>query len=186
MMDENAKPTDDVRHLPEEAVRDRIVRLAFGGDERRFETFVAAIREALPADVTVVLRGSAVTGERWADGQPFDADGPGTSDLDLALVSRDMLKLWEELYIPGLHSAPLSDDHPNAAPVLVPLRRALCTIAGRPVNIQATTDLVQYARDVLLDQPFFTLIDGDERRAEEEKRDDARGHTAERRGDGRP
>ena len=27
-----------------------------------------------------MLRGSAVTGVRWQDGAPFDADGPGTSD----------------------------------------------------------------------------------------------------------
>ena len=155
--------TEETRQLPDEAVRERIVRLGFGGDERRYEEFVGAIREAIPADVTVVLRGSAVTGRRWADGQPFDADGPGTSDLDLTLVGRDMVKLWDEQYIPGLHSVPLSEDHPNAAPALVPLRRALCTIAGRPVNIQATTDLVQYGRDVLLDQPYFKLIDGDER-----------------------
>jgi hypothetical protein len=157
--DDAKSATAETRDLPDEAIRDRIVRLAFGGDDRRYEEFVQAIREALPADVTVVLRGSAVTGRRWADGQPFDAEGPGTSDLDLTLVGGDMLKLWDEFYIPGLHSVPLSDEHPNAAPVFVPLRRALCTLAGRPVNIQATTDLVQYARDVLLDQPYFTLLD---------------------------
>jgi hypothetical protein len=77
-----------------------------------------------------------------------------------------MLKLWDEFYIPGLHSVPLSDEHPNAAPVFVPLRRALSTLAGRPVNIQATTDLVQYGRDVLLDQPYFTLLDRQERASE--------------------
>jgi hypothetical protein len=27
-----------------------------------------------------------VTGFRWKDGATFDADGPGTSDLDLTLV----------------------------------------------------------------------------------------------------
>jgi hypothetical protein len=164
--DDVKSATAETRELPDEAIRDRIVRLAFAGDPRRYEDFVEAIRAAIPQDVTVVLRGSAVTGRRWADGQPFDAEGPGTSDLDLTLVGRDMLKLWDEFYIPGLHSVPLSDEHPNAAPVFVPLRRALSTLAGRPVNIQATTDLVQYGRDVLLDQPYFTLLDQQERASE--------------------
>jgi hypothetical protein len=164
--DDAKAATSETRELPDEAIRQRIVRLAFGGDERRYEAFVEGIREAIPPDVTVVLRGSAVTGRRWADGQPFDAEGPGSSDLDLTLVGRDMLKVWNELYIPGLHSVPLSDEHPDAAPVFVPLRRALSALAGRPVNIQATTDLVQYARDVLLDQPYFTLLDREERAPE--------------------
>jgi predicted nucleotidyltransferase len=166
-MNEDAKAaTEETRALPEEAIRDRIIRLAFGGDAERFETFVQALREVLPPDVSVVLRGSVVTGRRWKDGQPFDADGPGTSDLDLTLVGGEMLKLFEQFYIPGLHTVPLSDEHPDASPTFVPLRRALCTIAGRPVNIQATSSLVQYARDVLLDQPYFTLIDAEERREE--------------------
>jgi predicted ATPase len=113
-----------------------------------------------------VLRGSAVIGVRWEDGAPFDADGPGTSDLDLTLVGGDMLKLWSDdaFYIPKLHTAPLNDDTPESCPSLVPLRRALCKIAGRAVNIQATASLVQYVRDVLFDQPYFTLIDADENR----------------------
>ncbi|HEU4631757.1 MAG TPA: hypothetical protein VFS08_18555 [Gemmatimonadaceae bacterium] len=146
------------------AVRERIVRLAFGGDEQRFARFLAALDEVIPTDATVILRGSAVTGERWEDGAPFDADGPGTSDLDLTLVGGHVLQLFERFYIPALHSVPLSDEHPDAAPSLVPLRRALCAIAGRPVNIQATSDLVQYARDVLLQQPYHVLIPRDERR----------------------
>ena len=159
--------SDPVRDLPDSAIRARIVRLAFGGDEARYAAFVDALRAAVPPDVTVVLRGSAVTGYRWADGARFDADGPGTSDLDLTLVGGDMLKLWEEFYIPGLHSVPLSDEHPNAAPSFLPLRRALCELTGRPVNIQATSDLVQYARDVLLDQPYFTVLGRDERTPDE-------------------
>lgn len=162
MADEDVKLANDAtRELSDGAVRDRIVQLAFRGDHERYAQFLAAIRRAIPLPVTVVLRGSAVTGVKWADGSPFDARGPGTSDLDLTFVSAEMLKLYEDFYIPGLHSTPLSDEHPGAAPALVPLRRALSAIAGRPVNIQATTSLVQYARDVLLDQPCFTLIDGD-------------------------
>lgn len=145
------------------AVRARIVRLAFGGDERTFARFVDTLCEAIPPDVTIILRGSAVTGERWEDGAPFDAAGPGTSDLDLTLVGGEMLKQFEHFYIPALHSVPLSEEHPDAAPSLVPLRHALCTLTGRPVNIQATSDLVQYARDVLFQQPYYVLVPRDER-----------------------
>ena len=120
--------------------------------------FQKPAREVIPPDVKVVLRGSAVTGKRWADGRPFDDEGPGTSDIDLTLVGRDMVKLFREYYIPGLHSVPLSEQYPGVSPVLVPLRRALTTLAERPVNIQATTDFVQYLRDLVLDQPWFELI----------------------------
>ena len=162
MNDQVKVATDDTRKLSDEELRERIVRLGFGGDDERFEMFTGALREALPPDVTVVVRGSVVIGVRWEDGAPFDADGPGTSDLDLTLVGGDMLKLWSDdaFYIPKLHTAPLNDDTPQHCPALVPLRRALCRIAGRPVNIQATSSFLQYARDVLFDQPYFKLIEG--------------------------
>jgi hypothetical protein len=145
--------------LPDEATRARIVRLAFGGNEERYERFLAALREVTPPDVEVILRGSAVTGTRWADGQPFDADGLGTSDLDITFLGREMLKFWDSFYIPALHTVPLSDEHPDASKTFTPLRRALCKLAGRPVNLQASADLVQFARDVLFDQPYVTLIE---------------------------
>jgi hypothetical protein len=160
-MNERAKAaTAATRDLPPEAIRERIVALGFGGDEQRFARFLQGLRDTVSPDVSVVLRGSAVIGVRWADGAPFDADGPGTSDLDLTFVSGDMLELWESFYIPKLHTVPLSDEHPDACPPLVELRRRLSAIAGRPVNLQATRNLVQYARDVLFDQPYYTLIEG--------------------------
>jgi hypothetical protein len=162
-MNETAKAaTEETRKLTDTELRARVIQLGFGGDQARYERFVSALREALPDDVTVVVRGSAVIGVRWDDGAPFDADGPGTSDLDIALVGGDVLKLWDEnaFYIPKLHTAPLNDETAESCPALVPLRRALCKIAGRPVNIQATSSIIQYARDVLFDQPYFTLIEG--------------------------
>jgi hypothetical protein len=149
-----AERTDD-------ETRARVVRLAFGGDEGRYRQFVQALREAVPPDVTVVLRGSAVTGTRWEDGAPFDADGAGTSDLDLTLVGGGMVRHFDVFYIPGLHTAPLSDEHPDASLTFIPLRKELSTIARRPVNIQATADLVQYLRDVTMNQPYFTVIERD-------------------------
>jgi hypothetical protein len=145
-----------------EVVRERIVRLAFGGNGEKYEEFLRTLREAIPPDVGVILRGSAVTGKRWGDDVPFDHDGQGTSDLDLTLIGGDMVKHFEVFYIPGLHSAPLSDEHPDASKTFVPLRSALCRIAGRPVNIQATSDMMKFLRDVVMNQPYFTMIEKDE------------------------
>ena len=145
--------------MSDEETRERIVRLAFRNDEARFARFLELLREVTPRDGEVILRGSAVTGQRWSDGQPFDADGPGTSDLDVTFIGGDLLKHWESFYIPALHTVPLSEEHPDACPSFVPLRRELCELAGRPVNLQATTSFVQFARDVLFDQPYYTLIE---------------------------
>jgi hypothetical protein len=140
--------------------RRHVVDCAFGGDVERFEEFVDVIRAAIPDGTTVVLRGSAVTGARWKDGAPFDADGPGTSDLDLTLVGDDAIGLFTVtgFFVPGVHSRPLSDDDPDIAPPLVSLRTDLMALAGRPVNIQATRDFVMAIRGDLLGQPYLTLI----------------------------
>lgn len=146
--------------LGEAEMRENAVRLAFAGDPRRLEEFCAVLERALPPDTAAVLRGSSVTGVRWEDGAPFDADGPGTSDLDLTLVGGTVLDWYvaDGFYIPGVHSKPLSDKDPDIAPPLLPLRRRLTEMAGRPVNIQATKDWVMYVREHLMGQPYLTLI----------------------------
>ena len=144
---------------PDTETRTRIIQLAFGGNGERYAQFLAALRDVTPPNVEVILRGSAVTGRRWADGEPFDSDGLGTSDLDVTFIGSDMLKFWDEFYIPKLHTVPLSDEHPEASRTLTPLRRALCMLAGRPVNLQASAGMVQFARDVLMDQPYVTLVE---------------------------
>lgn len=141
-----------------EVTRARIISLAFGGDQALFREFLDALQKVTPQGGEVILRGSAVTGKRWSDGQPFDTDGPGSSDLDVTFLCPDLLDLWESFYIPMLHTVPLSEEHPDACPPLNDLRRRLCELAGRPVNLQASRSLVQFARDVLFDQPYFTLI----------------------------
>lgn len=154
------KPSEDATNSDDSPaeIRERLIRLAFGGDGARYDQFIRTLKESIPPDVSVILRGSGVTGKRWEDGAPFDTDGPGTSDLDLTLIGGGMVKHFDVFYIPGLHSAPLSDAHPDASVVFLPLRKALCSIAGRPVNIQATADLAQYVRDVVMNQPYFTMI----------------------------
>ena len=145
--------TDEEKHA-------NVLRLAFGGDQDRFDEFCRMIREEIPEGTAVVLRGSAVTGTRWKDGAPFDADGPGTSDLDLTLVGDEAVALFKPtgFFVPGVHSRPVSDEDPDIAPSLIPLREALMVMTGRPVNIQASRDVVIEFRGGLLDQPFLTLI----------------------------
>jgi hypothetical protein len=146
--------------LTEEQKRDNVVRLAFDGDPERFEEFCGLLRDAVPDGTAVVLRGSAVTGMRWDGKVPFDGDGPRTSDLDVTLVGEKCLGLFRPtgFFVPGVHSRPLSDEDPDIAPDLVPLRQKLMAMVERPVNIQASRDVVMQFRGDLLDQPYLTLV----------------------------
>src|SRR6266540_4107968 len=101
-----------------------------------------------------VLRGSAVTGVRHGDNAPFDADGPGTSDLDLTLVGAEAVALYklEGFFIPKVHSRPVSEKDPDIAPGLLPLRDRLMKMVGRPVNIQGTRDWIMYVREHVMSQ----------------------------------
>jgi hypothetical protein len=150
--------------LSEQQKRQNVIRLAFDSNVDRFEAFCHAIEDAVPEAERVVLRGSSVTGQRWNDGARFDADGPGTSDLDLTLVGAEVVALFKltGFFLPGVHSRPLSDDDPDIAPRLIGLRKRLNEMTGRPVNIQATLDFVMYLRGDLLGQPYLTIIGGDQ------------------------
>jgi hypothetical protein len=150
----------EVGGMTEEEMRERVVKLAFGGDESKFREFCEVVGEHIPPETCVVLRGSSVTGERYDDGAPFDADGPGTSDLDLTLVGTEILGeyILDGFYLPGVHTKPLSDKDPDIAPSLVPLRERLMAMVNRPVNIQATRDIWMRLRGDWLGQPYLTLI----------------------------
>ena len=159
MAEEEKAATEE---LTSEQKRENVIRLAFGGSRQRFDEFVEVVRQAIPPGTGVVLRGSAVTGQRWKDGAPFDADGPGTSDLDLTLVGGDeVIGLFKAtgFWIPGFNSRPLSDEDPDIAPDLVPLRQRLMAMVRRPVNIQAARDVVMYVRGELAGQPYLMLIE---------------------------
>jgi hypothetical protein len=145
--------------LSEQEMRENLIRLAFAGDRHRYERFLEELQGALPPNTAAVLRGSAVTGVRFSDGSPFDADGPGSSDLDLTLVGGDVIGCYTAsgFYIPGVHSKPLSEKDPDIAPDLVPLRQRLMDLAGRPVNIQATRDFVMFVREHVMGQPYLRL-----------------------------
>jgi hypothetical protein len=147
--------------LTEQEKRDNVIALAFGGRADVLDAFCREIEDVVPPGTTVVLRGSAVTGRRWNDRAPFDADGAGTSDVDVTLVGDGALLFFTPggFFVPGVHSRPLSDDDPDIAPDLVPLRRRLMEMIGRPVNIQASRDIVLQFRGDLLGQPYLTLFE---------------------------
>jgi hypothetical protein len=148
------KPAED-----QDTLRARVIRLVFGNDNQRYDEFIQVLADATPGGVQVILRGSSVTGYKFKTGEPFDHAGPGTSDMDVTFVGGDMVSLFRDFHIPGVHSAPLSEAHPYASTALGPLRQRLCDMTGRSVNLQATTSLVQYLRDVAMYQPYLVLLD---------------------------
>jgi hypothetical protein len=156
-----SEPATGEHELTEAEKRDSVVRLAFGGDPSRLDTFVQLIKDFVPENTGVVLRGSAVTGQRWKDGAPFDSDGPGTSDLDLTLVGHKILEYYKVtgFFVPGIHSRPICEGDLDIAPDLLPLREKLMEMVKRPVNIQGTRDFVMYLRGELLGQPYLTLVE---------------------------
>jgi hypothetical protein len=147
--------------LADDDIEARIIRLAFDGDPLRYKEFKATLKAGLPDGTGVALRGSVITNKKWEDGRPFDADGRGTSDLDVTLIGDAAMEFWNDdaYYIPGLHTKPLCDEDPDVAPSLNPLREELQKIAGRPVNFQATANIILYSRDVLFDEPYCTVIE---------------------------
>ena len=154
----------DANELSVEQLEERIARLAFDGDALRYREFLAKLKAGLPEGTGIALRGSVVTNKRWADGKPFDTEGRGTSDLDVTLVGNKVMEFWNEaaFYIPLLHTKPLCDEDPEIAPALNPLREELQKLAGRPVNFQATSNLILYARDVLFSEPYCMVVEGHE------------------------
>jgi hypothetical protein len=151
----------DAKKMTDEQIEERIIRLAFDGDALRYREFCAKLKSGLPEGTGVALRGSVVTNKRYEDGEPFDADGRGSSDLDVTLIGDKVMEFWNEdaFYIPALHTKPLCDEDAAAAPALNPLREELQELAGRPVNFQATANFILYSRDVLFNEPYCMVIE---------------------------
>lgn len=150
----------DAYEMSENEIRSRIVTLAFDGDERLFIAFYRKLQQGLPEGTGIVLRRSVLTNKRHEDGTPFDSHGKKTSDIDVTLVGSEVMEMWHPsaYYIPGLHTKPLCDKDPDIAPRLNPLRQSLQKLIGRPVNIQATSSLVLYGRDVLFGEPYYVVV----------------------------
>ena len=151
----------DAKKMTDEQIGERIVRLAFDGDALKYREFCAKLKSGLPEGTGVALRGSVVTNKRYEDGEPFDADGRGSSDLDVTLIGDGVMEFWNEdaFYIPALHTKPLCDEDASVAPALNPLREELQKLAGRPVNFQATANFILYSRDVLFNEPYCMVIE---------------------------
>ena len=149
-------------NLTDEDKRENAIRLAFKGDRARFEEFCRVLEENIPSNTTVVLGGSSITGYRFKDGKPFDADGPMTSDLDITLVGPEAIEYFslEGFWIPGIHSHPVKEgDDDIADPKLKKLRHLLQAIAGgRPVTIQASQNFYYRMREEWLGQPYLTIV----------------------------
>jgi hypothetical protein len=144
----------------EDEMRARVIELAFGGRSRAIPGVHRCRGGGRPAGDGGGPARQCHHRRALERRGAFDAEGPGTSDLDLTLVGADLLKLFSVtgFWVPGIHSRPLSDKDPDIAPDLVPLRERLMAMVGRPVNIQATRDFVMYLRGDVLGQPYLTLI----------------------------
>lgn len=160
LMADAAETPDTQGGLSEQEKRDNVIRLAFAGNQSEYEKFCRILADFSPPGTTGILRGSAITGRRWRDDAPFDADGVGTSDLDVTFVGDGCLQYFNTtgFFVPGVHSRPLSDEDPDIAPALVPLRKQLMDMVKRPVNLQASRDIVLSFRGDLLGQPYLTLF----------------------------
>src|SRR5256714_11806557 len=126
----------DAHEMTDSELRQRVITLAFGGDERLFIAFYRKLQQGLPKGTGIVLRGSVVTNKRHEDGTAFDSKGGATSDLDVTLVGSKVMEAWhpDGYYIPGLHTKPLCDKDTNVAPTLNSLRESLHELIGRTVN----------------------------------------------------
>lgn len=131
----------------------------FGGDPAGLARFIARLRSGLPASTTIALRGSAVVGRRHGEGVPFDADGPGTSDLDVVAVGENAVELWvpEARLLGGINTLPLSDEATWVAPGLDEARRRAQAVIHRPLSIQAMAGWFLDLRAVVQRQPYVIL-----------------------------
>ncbi len=136
-----------------------VVTRGFQDNWSLFTDFMRKLQAVLPVDTRVAIRGSTVTGFNYVTGDPFDALGPGTSDLDMVLVGEVALAAWAEeaFYIPKVLTMPLSDEHPEFAPGLETVRRELQNLVERPVHFQAMTHWFLELRRGLLNMPYLYL-----------------------------
>ena len=107
-----------------------------------------------------MLRGSAVTGQRWKDGAPFDADGPGTSDLDLTLVGSTVIHFFKVtgFFVPGSTLAADGRRGSRHRAGAGAARQKLMAIVKPPGEHPGVARIVLQFRGDLLDQPYLTLL----------------------------
>jgi hypothetical protein len=132
---------------------------AFDGETERFGRFARTLQQGVPPGTQLALRGSAIQGYSFRTLAPFDARGPGTSDLDVVLFGSDAMAAWNDdaYFVPGVNTLPLSDENPDLAPDLEPARVAAQAIARRPVAIQAMARWFLDLRSGLQGQPYVVI-----------------------------
>ena len=140
-------------------VRAEALERGFGGDPDRLRRFVEALESGLPSGTTIALRGSAVAGASFKTGEPFDAQGPRTSDLDIVLVGDLVVDFWvpDAQVLGGINTLPLSDDADWVAPGLDRARRRAQAIVERPVSLQAMAGWFLELRTQAQGQPHVVL-----------------------------
>lgn len=156
--------------LTDDEMRENAIRLAFGGDRAKFEEFCRVLQERIPDNIAAVLGGSSVMGHSH-EGDPYDAEGPGSSDLDIYLIGNAAIDFFtlDGFWIPGIHSHPIKDGDEEIAPGLKPLRHDLKAIVGREVTLQASQNFYYWFRERWLGQPYLLLagtLDKDDKNAE--------------------
>lgn len=132
---------------------------AFLGDPAILESFVDLLRRALPDGTTIILRGSAIAGHSYETDAPFDADGPGTSDLDVVVVGEGVVDLWNDdaRLLGGVNTLPLCNSAPCATPALDRARRDAQKLVRRPVSIQGMAKWFLDLRGVVQGTPYAVL-----------------------------
>jgi hypothetical protein len=143
----------------EEAVRAEALARGFAGDPDRLKRFLRVLDAALPPGTTIALRGSTVAGTSFKTGEPFDAHGPQSSDLDIVLIGDPVVSFWvpEAQLLGGINTLPLSDDAGWVAPGLDRARRRAQAIARRPVSLQAMARWFLELRTHAQGQPYVVL-----------------------------
>ena len=156
--------------LTDDEMRDNAIRLAFDGDRERFAEFCRVLDEGIPPDTGAVLGGSSIMGHSW-EGDPYDAEGPRSSDLDIYIIGNAAIDYFtlDGFQIPGVHTHPVKDGDEEIAPALKPLRQRLKKIAGREVTLQASQSFYYWFREKWLGQPYLLLagtLNDDEKHAQ--------------------
>ena len=144
-----------------EQVRKATLDRAFGGDQGRLAQFISILTPVLPAGTRLFLRGSAVSGESYKTKEPFDAAGPGTSDLDIVITGPEAMNLFADdgFYLPRVNSRPLCDHDRAVAPELDAARSAAQDLVGRPVSIQAMAEWFMDIRSATQGTPHLFLAE---------------------------
>jgi hypothetical protein len=148
----------DVAEDPER-LRQATLDRAFDGDEARLDRFLSILTPVLPPGTRLFLRGSAVSGESYKTKEPFDADGPGTSDLDIVVSGPEAMDLFADdgFYLPRVNSRPLCDHDRAVAPALDTARSQAQDLMGRPVSIQAMAEWFLDIRSATQGTPHLFL-----------------------------